>query len=73
MSAGVRGWRGGRYQGTTCERFKTLGWTSTGQELWLTIWEPPSDIAELLPEGARVLGESLKLGSPEAAGNRMSM
>ena len=26
------------------------------------IWEPPSDITDLLPDGARVLGESLKLG-----------
>ena len=53
---------GTMYQGTSCERFKTLGWTSTGQQLWLTIWEPPSDIAELLFDGARVLGESLELG-----------
>ena len=53
---------GTTYQGTTCERFKTLGWTSTGQEVWLTIWEPPTDITELLCDGARVLGESLKIG-----------
>jgi hypothetical protein len=53
---------GTTYQGTTCERFKTLGWTSTGQEVWLTVWEPPVDIAELLCDGARVLGESLKIG-----------
>ena len=53
---------GTTYQGNSCERYKTLGWTSTGQELWLTIWEPPSDINDLLPDGARVLGESLKIG-----------
>ena len=53
---------GTTYQGTTCERFKTLGWTSTGQEVWLTVWEPPADITELLCDGARVLGESLKIG-----------
>ena len=53
---------GTTYQGTTCERFKTLTWTSTGQEVWLTVWELPADITELLCDGARVLGESLKIG-----------
>ena len=30
--------------------------------MWLTVWEPPADITELLCDGARVLGESLKIG-----------
>ena len=51
------------YRGAKCERYKMLCWLSTGEEIWVTVWDPPADISSTLCDGARVFGENLALGS----------
>ena len=51
------------YRSSKCERYKMLCWLSTGEEIWVTVWDPPADISSTLCDGARVFGENLALGS----------
>ena len=53
---------GTNYQGANCQRFKTLCWLSSGQEIWVTIWEPDESTEETMSAGARIFGENLTLG-----------
>ena len=53
---------GTNYQGASCQRFKTLCWLSSGQEIWVTVWEPDESTEETMSTGARIFGENLTLG-----------
>lgn len=38
-------------------------WLGSGEEISVTVWDPPADISTTLCDGARVFGEGLTLGA----------
>ena len=53
---------GTSYEGASCERYKTLCWLSSGEQIWVTVWDPSADTEETMSAGKRVFGENLTLG-----------